>query len=480
MLLKDYVFGYADADTEFSNNPELFKDAFYDPNFYIDELIDGYRFLLVGRKGIGKTAYASKLRQISNDNEKPIDTTYIHLNEIDFSQFKKIADNKYRGTQKYQKIWDWIIGIEILKYLVKNNYELENNVRIIIKILNSNNIYLTEELPQSIRKISKKYAKFNINPIELGIEGVNESTSLDIYEFVEKIFDALSYQFINKKLFIIFDGLDDLLRFKIEKSDMIAGLIRASSYTNKFLTMKKINCKVLLLIRDDILSSIVDPDLNKIKRDSSINLRWDEEKIKELVNLRISNCSNNKENWYSIFPKNIRNIDSFDYILDFTLLRPRDILQFLNQAKQMYKMKDKLSYSETHMVLKQYSLTYFMDEIKDELSGFVDDKFIHSINEIFQKIGESDFKYNDFKNIINEIIGDEDDDLIWDFLQRLIHCSAIGQISFRNYYDKKLKKNMQKNVMEFFYKYPNMVISKKNKFHIHRALYQALHFSINS
>lgn len=479
MKLREYVFGYADADTEFANNPELFKKAFYDPNDYISEVIDGFKFMIVGRKGIGKTAYASKLRQLSEDGEKMIDNVYIHLNEIDFSLFKKMADNKYEGTQKYQKIWDWVIGLEILKYLVENHFELNEKLDIIVKILENNEIYISDNLPTSIRKASKKYAKFSFKGVEAGVEGHSENTTLDIYEFVEKIFEALKDVYINKKLFIIFDGLDDLLRCKVEKADMIAGLIRSANYTNIFLSKNKVRCKVLLLIRNDILSSVIDPDINKIKRDSSIYLSWNEDNIKELVSLRIKNSSNNLATWYTIFPKELNKHDSLDFILDFTLLRPRDILQFLNQAKEMYPTREKLTYQETHSVLKQYSSIYFIGEIKDELSGFVEDEVIHSLLGIFQKIGETDFTFQDFKNIMHDVIKNDDDSHCWEILQRLIQTSAIGQISNHDYYDKRVKRMTKKSVMKFFYKNPQMIVQRNNKFHIHRALYKALNFSIN-
>lgn len=477
MKLKEYTFGYADADTEFANNPELFKTAFYDPNDYISEIIKGFKFMIVGRKGIGKTAYASKLRQLSEDGDNMIDNVYIHLNEIDFSLFKKMADNKYEGTQKYQKIWDWVIGLEILKYLVDNKYELKEKARVIIKILENNDIVISDNLPTSIRKVSKKYAKFNIKGIEAGVEGYKENVSIDIYEFVEKIFSAINEMYINKKLFIIFDGLDDLLRCKIEKSDMIAGLIRAANYVNINLSKNKVRCKVLLLIRNDILSSVIDPDINKIKRDASIYLSWDEDKIKELVSLRIKNSASAESSWYDIFPRTFNHENSLDSVLDYTFLRPRDILQFLNQAKEMYPMRESLTYSETNNVLKQYSSTYFIEEIKDELSGFVDDKVVHSLSEIFQKIGETDFTFNDFRTILESVIKNIDDVTCWDILNRLIQTSAIGQISIHDFYDKKTRRNTKRSVIEFFYKYPQMIVQKSNKFHIHRALYKALNFS---
>lgn len=450
--------------------------------FYFNEIINGFKSMIVGRKGIGKTAYASKLRKISNSGKKLLDTVYIHLNEIDFSIFKKIADKKYSGTQKYQKVWDWVIGIEILKYMVDNRFELRDETSRIIKILEQNEIYLNDKLPIAIRKISKKYAQFSFKVLDCGVEGKDSYISLDIYEFVDKIFEAIASQYFNKKLFIVFDGLDDLLRFNIDRSEMLAGLIRSSHYQNLFIKKNNINLKILILIREDILSSIVDPDINKIKRDSSIVLRWDETNLKAMVDLRIHMVNNNAGDnpWYDIFPKYVHKKNTWDFILDYTLLRPRDIFQFLNIAKEMFPNSSSLTQAETLDVLKQYSAGYFIEEIKDELSGFISDEIITNLQYVFQKIGETDFTYFEFKQILIDVIGELGDSEVWEILQRLIKTSAIGQISSHAFYNKKTKKMEQKSIVEFFYKSPRMLVSKANKFHIHRALYKALNFSINS
>lgn len=255
--------------------------------------------------------------------------------------------------------------------------------------------------------------------------------SLDIYEFVDKIFEAIASQYFNKKLFIVFDGLDDLLRFNIDRSEMLAGLIRSSHYQNLFIKKNNINLKILILIREDILSSIVDPDINKIKRDSSIVLRWDETNLKAMVDLRIHMVNNNAGDnpWYDIFPKYVHKKNTWDFILDYTLLRPRDIFQFLNIAKEMFPNSSSLTQAETLDVLKQYSAGYFIEEIKDELSGFISDEIITNLQYVFQKIGETDFTYFEFKQILIDVIGELGDSEVWEILQRLIKTSAIGQIS---------------------------------------------------
>ena len=52
MLLSEYKFGYADATKELMIEPEIFEKAFYDPHNILDKLMNSWKYMLVGRKGI--------------------------------------------------------------------------------------------------------------------------------------------------------------------------------------------------------------------------------------------------------------------------------------------------------------------------------------------------------------------------------------------------------------------------------------------
>lgn len=65
MKLKDYKIGFADATKELKQAPEIFQNAFYDPKNMIDELKNGYKYMIVGRKGVGKSAVSAKLQSDS-------------------------------------------------------------------------------------------------------------------------------------------------------------------------------------------------------------------------------------------------------------------------------------------------------------------------------------------------------------------------------------------------------------------------------
>ena len=45
MRIYDVEFGSSDAETELIRSPQIFDKAFFDPHNYIDELVNGYKFI---------------------------------------------------------------------------------------------------------------------------------------------------------------------------------------------------------------------------------------------------------------------------------------------------------------------------------------------------------------------------------------------------------------------------------------------------
>ena len=72
------------------------------------------------------------------------------------------------------------------------------------------------------------------------------------------------------RFYLIIDGLDDVLRGTHFSSDVITGLIRAAEELNQDFQLSSMQVKIVILLRTDIFEMCRDPDLNKIKRDSSI------------------------------------------------------------------------------------------------------------------------------------------------------------------------------------------------------------------
>lgn len=480
ILLEDYIFGFADAETEFKIRKEIFEKAFYDPKDIVDKLINGYQFMLIGRKGVGKTAFSAKIRSIADKSEN-INCNMMNLSQFEFGVFNKLRLPDLEGTQKYKISWQLTFLIYIYK-LFSSEYnfkEVEKFYRRVI-FLEECGVLSGKNVNSIIRKLSKKSFSFNVNFLSYKNESEFEEGKLSYGEVCEYLLEGLNDIYPNSKFLIIIDGLDDMLRFKKEKLVMISALIRAINEMNMQFLDEEIPIKIILLAREDILASVTDPDLNKIKRDAGISISWSnkDEDLKNMINLRFKLLGMSEEEaekqWNIIFPNKVNKKDSWDYVTEFTLGKPRDILQFLSQCQRNYPNKSRLTYSELDRVLIDYSTEYFIEEMKNELAGFIDDEAIVVIPQVLQRIGGSDFKYIEFKKNIEKLIGERPDTYYKQILLTLFENGYIGQVTEIKYWDKENKRNVNRNQAIFKHKKPSVRIDYECKFSIHKGLYKAL------
>ena len=292
---------------------------------------------------------------------------------------------------------------------------------------------------------------------------------------VELLSDTLSnIELNNKRLIFILDGLDDLLRIKEEQSVILSSLIRSIDEINELFVQRKHLTKIILLIREDMLNKLVDTDLNKIIRDSAMLINWTTTPtdLKKLVDLRFiySGSERKEECWLDILPNNIKNKSSWDYLIQNTLLKPRDLLQFFSVLQDLFPEKEKINDSEFIKAIKTYSTNYFIEEMKNELAGFIEDKYIKLLTPVFSRIGNVEFSEGRFFNEFEKIINEEKFNLTdaRNILFNLFENSYIGQIDFSN---------GKKNVF-FKYRNPNAHFDNNLKFILHSGILRGLNIRL--
>lgn len=483
---EEYIFGFADAETEFKMNKQIFEEAFYDPKDIIDKLINGYQFMLIGRKGVGKTAFSAKIRSLS-EKDQYLNSNLVTLSNFEFKNFNKLKNIELDGTQKFKCSWDITLLIYIYRILNKNfDFSCVEEFQNRIDFLSKSNLLLGKNINTIVRTLTKKSFHFDAKFIKYDLENEVVSGKLDHSEVIEYLLEGLEDIYFDKsKQLIIIDGLDDVLRFKKERLLIIAGLVRAINELNLSFREYEVPIKIILLARDDILASITDPDFNKIRRDGGITLNWNakNEDLKDLVNLRFILSGIPKEIannwWYEIFPKKIRQKDSWLYISEYTLNKPRDILQFLKQCQETFSNKTSLSFSEVDEVLTDYSNEYFIEEMKNELSGFFDDDTVIFLPQIMQKIGGSDFTFIEFKRVAAKFLKQDDNGYYKKLILTLFENGYLGQVTEMKYYDKKTKKEFIKKQAIFKHKKPTIRINYDYKFSLHKGFYKALNIIKN-
>lgn len=475
MLLKDYKFGYADATKELMIEPEIFERAFYDPHDILNKLMDTWKYMLVGRKGVGKSAYSSKIQYISE--HKNICYAYtIQLNDFEYSTFGKASgDGDLVGTKKYLDAWNFAILLNIFKILYHNLGITEvKELNETISLLSRMGFHVTDTFKATVTSISRLKLGTTVGIFDAAYEnefGVKPISFADrIGALVEKMQKTLASVFLEKKLFVLIDGVDDILRIKKKQLDILSSLIRSIDMLNQNMYQNKVNIKLLLFIREDIINQITDPDLNKIKRDGSIRLSWvdNTDDLRQIAELRFKLTSKDSEdNWNKIFPNELHGKSSWESLLEHTLYKPRDILQFLCICQELYPDREKLTFSEMKNAVKKYSAEYFIEEMKNELSGYIDDVLINTLPSTFQRLGSSSFSFEKFLQVINEQSNfkhySEQD--IRQLALVLFESGYLGQL---------INGNMGKQSVVFKYRNPSAIIDYNQNMIIHRGIQKGL------
>jgi len=205
----------------------------------------------------------------------------------------------------------------------------------------------------------------------------------------------------NAKFYLILDGLDDVLRSMPFNPGIITGLIRAAHDLNKNFMKVSLHFKIIILIREDVLALCRDPDMNKLKP-FQIPTTWAKEDDNyynsdlagmALLRFREEQALTDGDFstiWKNIFPAKFYDTDSFEYFLKYySLFRPRDLLQFLSQAQILYPDNDQITVEEFRKILYSYSENYFVDEMKDDLTGSLKDETISQLPNIFLSMRET-------------------------------------------------------------------------------------------
>lgn len=140
-----------------------------------------------------------------------------------------------------------------------------------------------------------------------------------------------------QQCFILIDKLDERwvdesIRFRLIRA-LIASL-------KSFKAVR--NLKILVVLRTDILERVVqetsDITFQREKfEDHFINIRWSRNDLRQLVEKRLSTVLRRQYTgtniaFKDVFSKNIRNKDPFEYLIERSHMRPRDLIAFVNEC----------------------------------------------------------------------------------------------------------------------------------------------------
>jgi len=433
----DFVFkrhmSIGDVDAE--NDKKFLLNCFVDNgDFEVLEDTESPQSIIVGRTGIGKSALVEHLIN-STRNIIQIEPEELALKYISNSNVLQFFENLGVNLDVfYNLLWQHTFAVELIKfkYSINNRAESKSFLTTIAQVIMGDKKkkqaldYLEEwgdkfwvstevrvkEFTDKIESSLKTGLKLKGTNIDFSLGGEAKLTSEQKAELIHygksvvngtqiqklsKIVNLLADDIFNDPqnrtyIVIVIDRLDenwvdDELRYK---------LIRALIETvKKFRKIEPV--KIIITLRTDLLDRVLEKtrdsgfQLEKY-RNLFLKIGWNKQQLAEVLDKRIDfllkyKYTNNSVVFDDIFPSKIDKTLPIDYILDRTLLRPRDSISFVNACLSEAQGKSEISGSIIKNAEKCYSserresleyewfvehpqLGYYIDILHDKRKSF--------------------------------------------------------------------------------------------------------------
>lgn len=347
----------------------------------VQDIESGKILLVLGRKGSGKTALVRHFTETRPDTHgQPLS-----LRSYPWNAHAELIDKGASETEAYVASWRLLIAIRLAsmitelgsskytdtleglrKFLVENFGTTKPETRSILSRARLKVVGLT---------IGPQVAGISIGSITFGDSSRNNVLGLELDSLANSILSDVSTAVAElniKNLFLHFDELDQGLdRLDDVKKRMLIGLILAARDIKSSKQLRA-NISPIVYLRTDIWDQVSFSDKNKITRGSTVRLAWDEATLKALIESRLASKLGPFVTWPDIEDgaKMRGSQGKLQHMLSRTLLRPRDVIQFLNEALRVANGRpgEPLVFinDDFNSCREQYS-EYLKDELSDEI-----------------------------------------------------------------------------------------------------------------
>jgi uridine kinase len=487
-VFKNINFGYSSAEKEGASVPALLLDGFMDLNGVMGNIVNDNKYLVLGYKGAGKTAISEHLRLSMKDDQR-LCVKQISLKEFPYSELQHISHTGDTG-EKYPTAWAWLLLISILEMLVnEKRHFAENadyNLRNIADSLNKTGVLSTSSIRNLVLTSTTKSFKVKL-PVAFESEYRRDKReqNMKLSFMVEKLKASISKYRSTYNYYLVIDDLDDVLNIEGPQLATLEALILEVSRINTLLTKEQSPIHIVLLCRTDLYSKLPGPNNNKFRQDSGIILDWyhDPSDFMESDLVRLANhkaqVTDNSINdlFSSFFPIDANNDLKKDILLEVfesTRHTPRDFLRALSYIQNAIPQKPfadlisrRVTPEEIFKGLRNYSIDYFYQEIKDEISGYLTPNQVSCAFNAFGTIRKRQFSFTTFEALLRENTTSDSNIDALAIAHTLFECSAIGNIL------KPIKTNHDAH-FTFKYRNRNASFNKNEDIILHRGLHKAL------
>ncbi|TMN19681.1 ATP-binding protein [Pseudoxanthomonas sp. X-1] len=400
MAAKPNAFG----DVRGENDHKALDGSFYEWQDYrtLFESVD--RFIVVGRRGTGKSAITYRLSKMWADRRTPV--IKIAPAEEQMIGLRPLAKMFGEGLSKVRagiKIaWKYAILMEIGSQLL-SDYKLKRQIEVDSQLLKEVHSWrrMGETPIDRMRYILKEFR----NEFKDEEERIAE---LSAYLSVEKLTEKISRIVSDSSLLyvLLVDRLDEGYEPDILGTGIIDGILYGTDEIRSSLAE---NFRAIVFIRDNMLRAIEseDKDFTRNLESQVLRLHWDPQELFYMVANRIRYAfgvvkESDVKVWNSITANELHGREGFRRCLRLTLYRPRDVIALLNAAFYQAQRQGRSTLVEEDFdeSAKGISLTRFNDLGKEYESVFPG---LRELTSSFSN-GDAKMRFSDVQDIIASVM----------------------------------------------------------------------------
>lgn len=361
---------------------DLLSEYFYDNGVLSRVIGSRSLFLVLGRKGAGKTAvfkyFSENPSKFLKNGDQLISLSFEDYN---WNVHSLLVNRESAESLAFKQSWRFVILVEAIKAHIQ--YLETNGVTIPKPLSRAKSLLLKlfdEPIPSIYKIIGRKILSLSrlklpkggldlesgeIDALELSggevsFESIKDDVSLqehlsqnieNIIQFLENAIEKCSP--IKPRIFIAFDRVDEAWdEISVESSKkVITGLISAAdSITAQY----NVSIRPIVFLREDIFEVLSLNDANKLREDCGALLHWDKESLFKLILCRINyfaeqNGIETVQDLDALFDKKEmrQRLRPSSYLLKRAMMRPRDLICFMRRVITTMKERASDPFEET-------------------------------------------------------------------------------------------------------------------------------------
>lgn len=351
--------------------------------------LESSKCVLLGRTGAGKSAIIQRILS-EKEHSVQVDPRSLSLNYIANSKYLRLMDELGVDLDIfYQLIWRHVLAIELIQ--CKQGFESEAKAKNFFGNLHTR-FENSKKKKRALEQL-EKYSNNNlssgtservvsiINKLEADLEArldlskhgvpltiggglkLSKETKSELVDSAQQVINGIDIrglgEIINlladdvfedpqQEFYILIDELDEKWVDSGLKYHLIRALIES---IKKFRKVRR--AKIVISLREDLLEKVLKEtrfggDQEEKFEDLYLRIKWKIEDLRRLVEERISFLFQDKYTtrgvtFSDVFPYKVQEEAPFNYLIDRTLLRPRDIIQFINYCLESSEGQTKVS-----------------------------------------------------------------------------------------------------------------------------------------